>query len=363
MIDDSYMNRIRWLDVVNTTNENAPGGALLRITGMTDDGVYQVAKPSADNQGQLLINGPIALLAGDQGIAAFETPFPAVYESGDGTPAIGETWGAKSGEWKLRKGYTGFVILSTTNGNGLVDVVRYTAPTSPPPPLTTGNSTGAISGSTASGVSTATLNANNDTGFGIRGDTPTRQGYLIAASTTQMGAVTTTSQEFAGRKRVRGAENGVIYSSAGIYGDIVCEFGNWVAYPSGPSLPGINAGGGTYTGMSLTFAGNNAIFAGIGATFLSVWNGSVVKDGDTNTTGGLEFSGGLYIGGDIVFPDPPEYALSDLTDCTISSPPATNDILRWDGSAWVNYTLDVSCSYSGGTLTITVNGISTTCTI
>jgi hypothetical protein len=121
---EDYRSMVRWFPVINQDGTVAPPGALLRVTGLNADGSYAVGKPNADGQSRLLINSITPIDAnGGYGIAAYETPFPAAYDTADGTPAAGQGWGAKSGEWKLRKDYAGFVVQSTIT-TGTVDVVR-----------------------------------------------------------------------------------------------------------------------------------------------------------------------------------------------------------------------------------------------
>jgi hypothetical protein len=120
----AYNEAIRWLPVKSAVGEVAPSGALLRVTGAEDNGTLIVNKPNADNQQYLLICGPMGLDANGRGVATYDEFVPAAFEDGDGTPAVGEAWGSKSGEWLLRKTYTGFVISAADNGSGQVEVSR-----------------------------------------------------------------------------------------------------------------------------------------------------------------------------------------------------------------------------------------------
>jgi hypothetical protein len=192
-----YMGRIRWLLVTNTTGSDIPGGGLLRVTGITSDGLYNVALPSADNQERLLINGPQTLGEGQVGVASYETPYFAAYHAADGAPAIGEQWGAKSGEPRLRKGFKGFVVQSPNNGEGLVDVVREQVVSSGGggSSLATQNTDGTQSGTTTD------MRFDQATGVKItQGGGGFDTVSVIAATATQMGAVTTVDDVWAGEK-------------------------------------------------------------------------------------------------------------------------------------------------------------------
>lgn len=105
----------RWLDVRNTATETAPAHGLLRITGVDSDGTITVGKPDADGQTTILVNGPVAIPAGEYGQAHNSSPCAVLYDSGDGTPAAGETWGAASSSWKARKSKAGGRVLSAGN--------------------------------------------------------------------------------------------------------------------------------------------------------------------------------------------------------------------------------------------------------
>jgi hypothetical protein len=124
------LSQVHWVDVYNTAAETAPAFALLQVVSTNDDGTVNVALPDVDglDPRQLLVNGPIDMAAASYGQAHAAFPAGVLYDPADGTPAAGEIWGAKEGEWKLRKGYPGFRVLGTADPEtGLVNV----APLSP----------------------------------------------------------------------------------------------------------------------------------------------------------------------------------------------------------------------------------------
>lgn len=120
------VDRLRWLAVQNDTSEAVPAFAAMRVTGEQADGAFTVDKPNRDGQTDLLFNGPLDIPAGLAGQGYRELPASALYEPGDGAPAAGEVWGAQAGNWRLRKGRPGFVVLGGADGT-TVDVGPMTA--------------------------------------------------------------------------------------------------------------------------------------------------------------------------------------------------------------------------------------------
>ncbi len=101
---------IRVLEVFNATANDLPGFALLRITGEDADGALTVGVPNADSQTGLLVNFPSVLPAGGYGQAHQDFPASVLFESGEGTPVVGQEWGAKAGDCKLHPGKKGYLI-------------------------------------------------------------------------------------------------------------------------------------------------------------------------------------------------------------------------------------------------------------
>ena len=101
----------RWLRVNNTTSEEIPVFAAMRMTGVTD-GVIDVAKPDTDSEtSTILFNGPVVIPAGKEGLGTRTFPLTAAYDTGDGTPASEAKWGAASGGWKLRSAKKGYMFI------------------------------------------------------------------------------------------------------------------------------------------------------------------------------------------------------------------------------------------------------------
>ncbi|OHB81786.1 MAG: hypothetical protein A2W31_06570 [Planctomycetes bacterium RBG_16_64_10] len=123
MDNDGPLVNMRWVpirpaantgafEVVQANNAEIVGGIA----------VLDTIQPNG-NGTVYLINGPEDVAAGKIGRAtlALEYPVFAAYDSGDGTPAFGETWGPESGSSVLNKNAAGFfVVYPHTNNRVLV---------------------------------------------------------------------------------------------------------------------------------------------------------------------------------------------------------------------------------------------------
>lgn len=116
----------------NDSNETVPSFAVMRVTGASNDAAGQfflkVDKPSDSFETYYLVNGPFPILAGKYGVASDQYPCYAAYDDGLGTPAYGDSWGAKSGSWQLAPNRDGFDILGNpTAGRVLVRQHKVTS--------------------------------------------------------------------------------------------------------------------------------------------------------------------------------------------------------------------------------------------
>jgi len=110
---------IRFLECQNGSGEVIPAFAVMRVTGVTDN-VLQVAKPNAASDTKAVVNGPTPIPIAGKGNATYDSPYFVLYETADGTPAFGESWGTENGSFKLRKGNDGFSgIGGATAGRAL----------------------------------------------------------------------------------------------------------------------------------------------------------------------------------------------------------------------------------------------------
>ncbi len=101
---------VRMIEVFSQANDDLPGGCLLRVLGQDADGVLLVSTPTVDNEVGLLVNFPHTIPAGGYGQAHQQFPASVLYEAGEGTPAVGDEWGAKAGDPKLHPRQSGYVV-------------------------------------------------------------------------------------------------------------------------------------------------------------------------------------------------------------------------------------------------------------
>lgn len=105
----------------NGASEAAPAHAVMEITASERDSttgeiIYTIGKPSATFRRLYLVNGVMEVAADGYGEGTFLHSGGAVlYNSGDGTPAVDESWGAKASQWSLAKNRPGFLITAANN--------------------------------------------------------------------------------------------------------------------------------------------------------------------------------------------------------------------------------------------------------
>lgn len=107
-----FLSGVRWLAAKNNDAGEMPANAVVVVSSTGTEGQFVLAKPTANGQ-HAWIAGPVPVLAGDGVIVTNDFPAWALYDDGDGTPAVGETWGAGASSWKLRKNNAGFRICGT----------------------------------------------------------------------------------------------------------------------------------------------------------------------------------------------------------------------------------------------------------
>lgn len=114
------LEKVIWVPFLNNSGETVPANGILRITGFDpsdpETSKFTVAKPNTFGaQYSHAINDMAPVPAGEIGQCALGAMVPALYDSGDGTPAFGEIWGPRSGGWKLRKNTGGFLVVGVAN--------------------------------------------------------------------------------------------------------------------------------------------------------------------------------------------------------------------------------------------------------
>jgi hypothetical protein len=106
----------------NDSGEAVPAYAVMRVTSRaTVDGrsIHVIGKPTTTFQRRYLVNGVLEVGIGKRGWGTWLWHADYVlYNSGSGTPAYGEGWGPKSGQWSLEKNYIGFFVEGGNTGSG-----------------------------------------------------------------------------------------------------------------------------------------------------------------------------------------------------------------------------------------------------
>lgn len=120
--------QVPWVPVKNAGGAEIPSFAIMRGTGTTtidSKPVVTVDKPNTSFQRWYYVNGPVPIPASKTGAATIFVPqVYALYDTADGTPAVGEAWGVANGSHKLRKNRPGFNILQGGTG-GRVLVAQH----------------------------------------------------------------------------------------------------------------------------------------------------------------------------------------------------------------------------------------------
>lgn len=107
-----------WLDVYNSEAEPVPPFGVMRSNGYDREfGCYIVAKPSADSQTEVFVNGPWTIPGLTRGQAHRSDPATVLIETADGTPASSDDYGTISGSWKAHKGKLGFRCMGAVGDN------------------------------------------------------------------------------------------------------------------------------------------------------------------------------------------------------------------------------------------------------
>lgn len=129
MIPDGYNTRLRrqfgeilsvdWLPFYNDSGEEIPAYAVMRIDSVDrSNGVpyFKCKKPNDTFYRYYAINSARTCAVGARGRCTLLVPRDVLYDDG-ATPTINQSWGPKSGSWKLWPNRPGFTIFgSPTSG-------------------------------------------------------------------------------------------------------------------------------------------------------------------------------------------------------------------------------------------------------
>ena len=144
-----YQDKFRWDGIKNDSGETCPAFGILVITGTEMRGnefkrpVLIGNKPSTTFYREFVVNGPTPIPAGGYGRCT-RGPGACSVKYDTGTPANGEGWGPKPGQWTASKGFPGITC------EGIKDAARYILlGTLAPIGTLLGKTTSAITGGTS----------------------------------------------------------------------------------------------------------------------------------------------------------------------------------------------------------------------
>lgn len=102
----------------------APKYSMVTWYDTFNDGVWKVGPPAYDEDLDVFTTEAVPMQPGTELPATDDRSRIASYATEDGLPQVGEEWGTKAGDYRLRKGYRGFRITSQAWPDGTVNVVR-----------------------------------------------------------------------------------------------------------------------------------------------------------------------------------------------------------------------------------------------
>ncbi len=104
----------------NDSGEVVPAYGAMQISGATvvgDQNYTKIIKPNIfGSQYGVILNGSSDVAAGATGNAQGTYPATAIFDTGDGSPGLGDNWGPRSGTWFLKKNTGGFRIGGFLSG-------------------------------------------------------------------------------------------------------------------------------------------------------------------------------------------------------------------------------------------------------
>ena len=101
---------MRWEEIKNDSSEACPAHSLMVVTGMEMRGTTHKRpvlignKPGTTFYREIVVSGPTVIPPGGYGRCT-RGPGPVLVKYDTGTPANGEGWGAKPGQWTASKGF------------------------------------------------------------------------------------------------------------------------------------------------------------------------------------------------------------------------------------------------------------------
>ena len=120
-------SRVRYRDYINVGSYAVPPYGIVEVSGSTalhGIEILQCRRPTGSTPAQkFFINGPSPCAVGKRGICTRDFPHRVLYNSSDGTPAVGEKWGPEADSFVAQKGVSTFTVIGTPDtSNALVTV-------------------------------------------------------------------------------------------------------------------------------------------------------------------------------------------------------------------------------------------------
>lgn len=110
----AFLPSERGVAFLNGSQETAPAYGVLRVGGYQSASTLACYKPDTAFSRFYVINSPSDVAAGSRGTCSLYAPTPikALYDP-TSTPAYGDSFGAKPGQWYLAKHYPGFIFVGS----------------------------------------------------------------------------------------------------------------------------------------------------------------------------------------------------------------------------------------------------------
>jgi len=121
----SELDKCHWVKFINSSGEEIPPYAALRVTGTTTrngEPFFTVAKPTSSEQKWYAINGAAAVSAGQVGECTFTPQAIARYSGGSLT--VGDEIGPQNNSWDLQSGGKNFFYLGTKSNNRSLTLIE-----------------------------------------------------------------------------------------------------------------------------------------------------------------------------------------------------------------------------------------------
>lgn len=113
------------IKIYNAENEEMPQYGIGRVTAISEvagEKVVNLEKPSTTFSRSYLVNSGGDVAYQKTGISKNRPIVKVLYDSG--TPAVGETYGPKPGQFTISKGYPGFTILGVVDSTNKIALAR-----------------------------------------------------------------------------------------------------------------------------------------------------------------------------------------------------------------------------------------------